>query len=276
MFSLLIEIGIIALFILNIYLARKTKKLDLLIISTVFAALFENLHVLLFQNYIGGYYYSNQFLFFIYKVPLFVILSWGIIILNAYLIASRLTNKVARIFLTPILVVMVDFALEFFAVKQGYWTWIGYEATQGLLGVPANNFISWTVITLMLIFSYEFLKEKWAVPIVAYILFAFSSTVMYMVVDSFRIDMNQQVAIIWILIVLLAAMTLALWNVKGKEEVKGNELRIASLSRAAYYIFSVVLIITYPSFAKSIWPILAYVYAIEIAILIATYYKKEK
>lgn len=276
MLTLFIEIGVILLFILNIYLGKKTKKLDLLLIATIFAAFFENLHILLFQNYMGGYVYSNEFLFLIYKTPLFVILSWGIIISNAYIIATKLTNKVARIFLVPILVVMVDFALEFFAVNQGYWTWMGYESTQGLFGAPASNFISWMLITLALVFCYEQLKEKWAVPVVAYILFALMSTGLYIITDSFRLDIQQQVHIIWAIIIIFAAITLSLWNIKQKEEVKTRHVSLALLSISAYYIFSVFLTLTDLEFARTIWPILAYVYITGIAIMIAVYYKKRK
>jgi len=274
--ALLIEIGTILLFILNIYLAKKTKKLDLLIISTVFAALFENLHVIMFQNYIGGYYYSNEFLLNLYKVPLFVVLSWGIIILNAYLIATKLTNKVARIFLVPLLVVMVDFAFEFFAVKQGYWTWIGYDSTMGLLGIPASNFISWITITWALIFFYEEVREKWIIPAAAYIFFVFMSAGLYFITGFLRIDINQQVYILWMLIILFASITLALWKIKGREDVKQSYLLLATLSRSAFFIFSVILVFTNREFAGGIWPILAYVYLIEFSVTVATYYKKRK
>lgn len=276
MFSALIEVGIVLLFILNIYLARKTKKLDLLIIATVFAALFENLHVLLFKNYVGGYYYSKEFLLLVYKVPLFVILSWGIIILDAYLIATKLSNKVGRIFLVPVLAVMVDLVLEFFAVKQGYWTWIGYSSMQGLHGVPASNFISWMLITLALVFSYEQLKEKWIVPVVAYIIFVFMATVEVFIVDILRISLNQQVNIIWIMIALFMMFTLIFWKDRKKEKIKTEHLSLAFLSRSAYYLFGLLLILTNTNFAKTIWPILAYVYLIEIVVIIAVNYEKIK
>ncbi|MFH1332318.1 MAG: carotenoid biosynthesis protein [archaeon] len=276
MFHLFVELGIILLFIFNIYIAKKTKKLDLLIIATVFAALFENLHVILFQNQVGGYYYSEQFLLFIYKTPLFVILSWGIIILNAYLIATKLTNKVGRIFLTPILVLLVDFALEFFAVKQGYWTWIGYDATQGLFGVPASNFISWMLITLALVFCYDELEEKWAVPIVAYILFVLIATGEAFIVDMLGIDPSQYTYLIWFIIISMLIATLALWKLKQKEEIKTKYLTLAVLSRAAYYIFALILVFSNAELSRTIWPIIIYVFLIEAAIIIAVYYKKRK
>lgn len=276
MFSALIEIGIILLFILNIYLAKKTKKLDLLIIATIFAALFENLHVIIFQNYMGGYYYSSQFLLNIYKVPLFIILSWGMIILNSYIIASRLTNKVAKLFLIPVLAVLADFALEFFAVKNGYWVWIGYDSTMGLFGVPASNFISWMLITLTLVFCYDEVKEKWLVPIAAYILFVLIATAQNAVVTMLGVDVNEQVWIVWMMIAVFATMTLVLWNLKPKENIEQKHVLIALASNLMFYIFSVVLLLSNKEFAKAIWPILAYVYLIEIVILIAANYKKRK
>lgn len=276
MFSTLIEIGIIALFILNIYLAKKTKKLDLLVISTIFAALFENLHVILFQDYTGGYYYSNQFLFLIYKVPLFIILSWGIIILNAYLVATKLTNKVARIFLTPVLVIMIDFALEFFAARQGYWVWVGYNETQGLFGVPASNFLGWILITLTLILCYEEIEEKWIVPIVAYILFVFITTAESFMIGMLGIDINQQTNIVWGMIALLLALTVIFWNVKQKEEVEDKHVKTALISRLVFYVFSIVSAITNKEIANMVWPILAYAYAAEALMWIATNYEKWK
>jgi uncharacterized membrane protein len=272
----MIEVGIILLFILNIYIAKKTKKLDLLIIATVFAAFFENLHVIIFQNYMGGYYYNTQFLLNLYKVPLFVILAWGIIILNAYLIATKLTNKVAKLFLIPILVVMVDFALEFFAVKKGYWVWIGYDAGQGLFGVPASNFISWMLITIALVFCYEELKEKWIVPIAAYILFVFMATAQNAVAGMLGLDFNEQVWLVFLLIALFATMTLVLWKIKPKEEVELRYLTLAVISTLMFYIFSAVMLLTETGFAKEIWPILTYVYLIELVVIIALNYDRIK
>jgi hypothetical protein len=277
LFSLLIEIGIILLFILNIFIARKAKKLDLLIIATVFAALFENLHVFLFQNYTGGYYYSSEFLVSIYKVPLFVILSWGIIIVDAYIIATKLTNNVARIFLVPILAVIADLALEFFAVQQGYWAWIGYGPMQGLFGVPASNFISWMLITLALVFTYEQLKEKWAVPIMAYTLFVIMSTGVYIISGLLNLDENQQVYIIWAMIILFSSVTLALWAVKPKEELKVKDVYPSVISTGFFFMFSILLAITNPTVTAAILPILVYVYLIELIVVIAScIYKKRK
>ncbi len=274
MFSTLIEIGIILLFVLNIFLAKKTKRLDLLVIATVFAAFFENLHVVIFQNYMGGYYYSSQFIFDIYRVPLFIILAWGIIILNAYLIATRLTNKVAKLFLIPILVLMVDLALEFFAVKNGYWTWIGYDTTQGLFGVPASNFISWMLITIFLVFCYEELKEKWLVPIAAYILFVMAATAENAVVSMLGIDINQQVNVIWLMVIVFAAVTIILWNVKPKENMETRYVTVAIISSLMFYLFSALMLVMDTGFAKTIWPILVYTYVIELVVIVAVYYKK--
>lgn len=222
----------------------------------------------------GGYYYSSQFIFDIYKVPLFIILSWGIIILNAYLIATRLTNKVAKLFLIPILVLMVDLALEFFAVKNGYWTWIGYETTQGLFGVPTSNFISWMLITIFLVFCYEELKEKWIVPIAAYILFVMAATAENAVVSMMGIDINQQINIIWVMVIVFAAMTITLWNVKPKEQVETRYATVAIISSLMFYLFSAFMLFMDTEFAKTIWPILVYTYIIELVVIIAVYYKK--
>ena len=250
--NLIIEFTILILYSLTIYTAKKIKKLDLLLLATLFAVIFENIHAVIFKNIEGGYFYDTSFLL-IYKTPLFVILAWGMIIFISYLIATKLTKtKLQRLFLTPLLAVLIDFAIDPFAVKIGYWTWIGYLPTEGFFGVPALNFIAWYLVTLSFLTTYEYLPIKnkiikyiSIIPI-SYIIFAIIMNLL--VIPRALLNFQKEYDIYALIIFFIITILLFIYTLKKKtqrhrKDFKQKTIVHAIILRWIFYLFAIILIV---------------------------------
>ena len=116
---LVIESFIIILYFLVLYFIRKDKrKVKIITLATIFAIIFENFNIYLSKNDIGGYFYNTNFLFYVFDTPLFVILSWGLIILSAMLITDRLKIKNKfKPFIDAVLVLSIDLSVDTIAIR---------------------------------------------------------------------------------------------------------------------------------------------------------------
>ncbi|MBW2967592.1 carotenoid biosynthesis protein, partial [Candidatus Woesearchaeota archaeon] len=154
-----IEFAMILLFLIVLFdaiysFAENKKKLLLLILAFVYALVFENLNMYLAGGRLGAYFYSNEFIFFIFDTPLFIALAWASLIYTAMHISDMLNLKtLVKPFLDALLVVLVDLTLDVVAVRQELCTWVGYSHHHGWFGVPADNFIGW----LLVVFTFSFL-----------------------------------------------------------------------------------------------------------------------
>lgn len=164
-----VEISIFFLFAAAFYLAYKIKKLDFLIYATVFAFIFENIGVY-FSGNISGYAYSGDFLVYLFGVPLFIILAWGILLLGAHLVSLRLRmSKISRVFFVAFFVTLVDFVVEGVSVNLGYWIWLGASGSGGVFSsIVPSNFIGWLGVSFGFILCYEYLDKKWLSPFLGY------------------------------------------------------------------------------------------------------------
>lgn len=171
--SLLVEIMGILLYLVTLYVAYKIKKIDFLIYITVFAIIFENLNVLLFAGMSSGYFYSDEFLIYIFKTPLFVFLDWAILVFGAYLLSLRLKmSKASRLFFIPLFVVVVDFVIEGISVSLGFWTWSDVVGGGTLFSlIPPSNFAGWIGVVFGFMLCYEFLERKWLSMFLGYVVF---------------------------------------------------------------------------------------------------------
>lgn len=185
-----VEISVLLLYFLAIYFAYRIGKLDFLIYGTVFSAVFENLNVLFFSNSIAGYYYSKDFLIYIFHVPLFIILSWGILLLGAHLVSLKLRmSKISRVFFLAFFVALIDFVIEGVSVNMGYWVWTGVGGGGNIFSnIAPANFVGWLGVSFGFILCYEYLGRKWESMILGYFVFlilgAFSKTITFFVGDD--------------------------------------------------------------------------------------------
>ncbi len=143
--TLTIEMFGIFIYFLVFYIAWKIKKVDFLVYITIFAIVFENLNVLLFANASSSYFYTNEFLIYIFRTPLFIFLDWAILIFGAYLLSLKLKmSKVSRVFFIPLFVTVVDLVIEGISVNLGYWTWSNAMGGGNLFSfIPPSNFAGW-------------------------------------------------------------------------------------------------------------------------------------
>lgn len=171
---LVIEWFIILLYIVTFICARKVSLSRFVIYATLFACFFENLNVKLFKDVEGGYSYSSDFTLFIFQTPLFVILSWGIILVGSYALAKGIgLGRAQRIFFVPLSALVIDFVLEGMSVMQSYWTWHGFTYG-GLLGsIAPGNFVGWLGVAFGFIFVYDCFSCKWLSIFLGYLGFLF-------------------------------------------------------------------------------------------------------
>jgi uncharacterized membrane protein len=268
-----VDIGIILLFLIAICIAKKYNKLNLLIYSSIFALIFENLNILLFHNSSGGYFYATNFLM-IFKVPLFVILSWGIIILTSFIISEKITNnKFKQIFLIPIFAVILDLGFESSAVANNLWIWKN-EIYNGFLTIPAENFIGWLLVSFSFAIIYLYLNEKlkFLSTFLSYILFILFSIIPFTISEIFKL--NNIGKIILFFIMFISFIFIGLKNIKLNKNLKINkEYYVIILLRLPFYIFPLIYL---NSWINDIYSIIIFILMIIIEITIHIYIIKFK
>ncbi len=171
--AFVVEFVVLLLYVVCFYLAHKIKKLDFLVHASIFAFIFENLNVLFFSNSVSGYFYSGEFLMYLLEVPLFIILSWGILLLGAHLVSLKLhMSKVSRVFFVSFFVALIDFVVEGISVNMGYWVWTGASGGSSVFGsIAAANFVGWLGVCFGFILCYEYLSKKWLSMFLGYFVF---------------------------------------------------------------------------------------------------------
>jgi putative membrane protein len=83
-------------------------------------------------------------------VPLIIGVNWFLLIYSAGVIQQRSLseNPVGRAITGAIILVLLDALMEVVAVRLGYWHWAGDS-------VPFKNYISWSVISAVMLFAFE-------------------------------------------------------------------------------------------------------------------------
>lgn len=251
------------------YIAFKRKKLDFLIYSALFAAFFENLHVFLSTDQPGSYFYNPDFILNILHTPLFVILSWGIILYTSREIIESFTKKrVAQIFLIPLITVLIDFLIEPVAVKLNLWTWVGFENISLYGSIAPANFIGWLGVSFGFVYTYTHLPKgaKWLSSIISYLGFIPIGLSGYLLNQFFKLEGSQTyiLVIIYIVLFLLAGM----YNARNdfsrlikKRKLKLRPIKYKSdiiiiLVRESFILFAFLMFSKYNLFSQvtiTIW-----------------------
>ena len=128
------------------------RSLTVLVSAALFAWIFENLNV---HQVIGrgAYSYNEKFAVFLDRVPLFIVLSWAIILWTAMQIATSSTRSLRqRVCRDASLAVLLDLGFDATAIRHEFWTWHGVALNEAWFGVPAGNFFGWLWVSLA--FSY--------------------------------------------------------------------------------------------------------------------------
>lgn len=100
----------------------------------------------------GHYEYGGTLGTHVLGVPPVIGLNWVLVMLGAILLAGRLTRRpLPMAFLSGMLAVVFDLAMEPVAIELDYWTWDN-------VAVPLQNYIAWGVIAFMISLAYSWAK----------------------------------------------------------------------------------------------------------------------
>lgn len=245
--ELVVEFAVLFLFAVAFYLAYKIKKLDFLVYASVFAFVFEWLNVLFFSERASGYFYSSNFLMYLFGVPLFIVLAWGVLLLGAYFVALKLRmSKISRVFFVPLFVILVDFVFEGVGVNLGYWVWLGAEGGGGLFSfIVVSNFIGWLGVSFGFILCYEYLDRKWLSMFLGYFVFLALTFVARFMNWVFGFGGNEEYVTLGIILFILAGLWIYFYHKnrilsKGKKEFRLNfgYAKYVVYMRAFFYLFA--------------------------------------
>lgn len=96
----------------------------------------------------GVYHYGDALGWKIFGVPLVLGLNWWILVYSSIHLSMLITEKKAvRLFLAPALMLCVDLLIEPLCSKLDFWYWKNPA-------VPVENYLSWYVISFVLIGIY--------------------------------------------------------------------------------------------------------------------------
>ncbi len=145
-------------------------------------------------------------------VPIPIIISWGVYLYTSYIAASNFQAK--KYLITPLLMVVLDMAVDPVMVDLGVWRW----ETQGpWFGIPIENFIGWFLTSCLALLIYRFSAEghDLQTPLgVAGMLPYLSSFLPIIAVSS---DRSLPAALISFLLATLAASITAVYGIRSKQ-----------------------------------------------------------
>lgn len=117
--------------------------------TVVYAVVFEHFNMLRYAHTRGGYYYHPQSWLFLWNdVPLYISLAWAFIVATSCTLTNEIvTPSWAKPFCDALLALLIDLSLDVIAIRLHFWTWRGVAWNQAFLGVPADNFLGWLLVT---------------------------------------------------------------------------------------------------------------------------------
>jgi len=263
------EISILILFLITLVAIYKNDKKSLwfFLFAIIYAVIFENINIYLSQNVIGGYFYNPNFKLFILETPLFIILSWAMIIYSAQKITLALPiKKFTQPFIAALLVLLIDLSLDAIAIRLNFWTWRGYSLTEGFWGVPANNFLGWLLIAFTFFFVYQNL-ERFKKEIIRLILTCFLSLTSFLVIFGFltklefwlKLDKNTEF-ILLICVLILFLLPLTKKQTPTIPPAPQKNLPLSFFLRWCFHFFSLVSILYFKIYQETplflVWTLL--------------------
>lgn len=162
-FLYLFEFGTISTFFLILRKERMNKRLfEILILAFLFGMILESINAPVSQ----AYYYSEDFLFAVFNIPIAIGAGWAIVYYSTKKIAARFFNLqwFQKPFIMALLALGIDIILDPIAIRLGFWTW-RIPLDQEFFGVPYDNFVGWMAAIWTFAFFVNFsegnfIKEK--------------------------------------------------------------------------------------------------------------------
>jgi putative membrane protein len=102
----------------------------------------------------GSYYYGKTLGLKVDGIPLIMGINWFLLLyaVGVTLQRSKVRQVWVRIITGAILLVLLDALIEPIANRLDYWHWIG--------AIPVNNYLSWFVLSALMLFIFELFGFK--------------------------------------------------------------------------------------------------------------------
>ncbi|GEM_PF-4380471 len=237
MIHLIIELIVILMFIL-IFLFFKDKR-KMLIYSLVFSTVFELLGLLS-----NGYTYNQNFSFSIFNLPLFVVLSWSIIIVTSYTLVSKITtHRLTKALICSLSVISVDLVFEAPSVAIGLWKWTNFSNSL-FANINPYNFIGWLIVSFLFVYFYEkrpIYSLVLALPVYVLVGVIHLGLSMIPIVES--INSFIMLFILYLVFVISSIVLYSKHRIKEKKRLGLKELILVWLFRAPFFLFGIAVYI---------------------------------
>jgi hypothetical protein len=152
-FEILGIAGFLLIFSRAIYQGNRRTVFELLS-ALVFGLLLETVMIYSYHTY----YYSDQFLFRIFDVPVVIGMGWAIIIYSAMLLSDQyeISWKVKPVF-DAFTALVLDLSMDAAAIRLHFWHW-QIPLNQEWYGVPFENLFGWIAIVFTFSFIIRFIR----------------------------------------------------------------------------------------------------------------------
>ena len=251
MMPYIINLIVIFLFLFCFYYFKNHRKL--MIFSIIYAFVFE-----FFAVYLGGYIYNSPVN--VFKIPLYILLSWSIIITSSYYLISQITKeKFTKAFLVSIYVLALDLVFEASAVFLKLWEW----NVNNLLLIDPANFIGWLLVVFSFILAYEY--RPYLSVFIGFFVYLILGFLYKTIFELVKINLLNGYFPVILLFLIFVFFSVYLLRKNISKNLKNGYLVVFSI-RFVYYFFGVFIALSYNFFFNSFYLIL-----LLIAILIEVF-----
>ena len=144
----------ISFLILFVFFFRKNLKFLFFIVFCFVAGMTAEILGVNFGWFFGSYEYGNNLGLKIMGVPITIGLNWAVLtIVTGEISKSIRTSLIGRAIIASLMMLGLDFLMEFVSEYLDYWTFAGGTA-------PFENYVAWFTLALVLNVFYQLLKFK--------------------------------------------------------------------------------------------------------------------
>ena len=102
----------------------------------------------------GEYEYGKTLGFKLWNTPLMIGVNWMLLIFSCSALTGMfIRNRWLKIFISSLLMVIYDIALEPVAIRLDMWNWAGKA-------VPLQNYVAWFVVSFILFIIFEYTVKQ--------------------------------------------------------------------------------------------------------------------
>lgn len=200
--------------------AQNRKKMLLLVLAFVYAAIFENVNMILARGNSITYFYNPSFAMYLWHAPLAIIMLWTVMIYTSMHLSDMLKLKtLVRPFADVLLILVMVMSLGVVAVRQTIWVWDAFAHNSGWFGVPADYLIAWVFLVLMFSFLFRYFTRAdddmvnkttrteyyFMLPAFAYLSMLVVFSMVNVAEELLRLTEQQELFVLLALVIIIAA-----------------------------------------------------------------------